>query len=225
MRDWGMGWEVSAMSPLNIAYRNSKKAIKQNNFECYLYLFFSYLKYKLLINGLKENKMSVRRKIKASKECLWIKGGDYVWLNCGLLASEPLSYIWWISQHKDLSEKQSHFHYSSQDSQILALPASLAIMAQPMAMHNETHPPGALTQEPVALRRGSLHSGNPGGSSSCQASRPSSAKQQHPRPTAAVAMQGPMSSVQQGQPWWLTRLTLWCDSESNSGSSLSPPIF
>lgn len=33
--------------------------------------------------------MSVRRKIKGLKECLWLKWADYVWTNCGLPTSEP----------------------------------------------------------------------------------------------------------------------------------------
>ena len=35
----------------------------------------------------------------------------------------------------------------------------------------------------------------------------------------------PSRCVQQEQHWWLTRLVLWCDFDSDSGFSLFPPIF
>lgn len=35
--------------------------------------------------------MSARKKIKGSKECLWMKWVDYEWSNCGLPTPEPLS--------------------------------------------------------------------------------------------------------------------------------------
>lgn len=69
--------------------RKPQESYKVKEFQMLSLYLFSYLKYRILINDLKGKKISVRRKIKDLKECLWLKWADYVWTNCGLPTSEP----------------------------------------------------------------------------------------------------------------------------------------
>ena len=118
------------------------------------------------------------------------------------------SYIWWISHHTGLSGKQSHFHHSRENSQILAFLALLSTMVWIIIQ-----PPWGFKSGPRNSNNGRLHPGDHDDSSQLPG-------QQHQQRQAAASKANTSSGhashcavfsrgSSDGSPGWFWSATDW----------------